>query len=101
MRRWRKKSEDDEDDVLTFDNIDDDEEDEKPRRRYKIPKSPIRTRFSSTDDDEDLEEGASEDEDGSFENLEPLIRAGKYKPKPSDHYTVHLLYQTLRDLGEI
>lgn len=103
MRRWRKKKEED-DDVLKFDNLnydeeedeDDDEEDERPRRRY-VPPRPIRTRFFSDnyDDANDGEEGST------FEDLEPMIRAGKYKPKPSDPYTAHILYQNLVALGEI
>ena len=101
MRRWRKKKEDD-DDVLKFDDLEvdeeeeEDEEEEKPRRRYAPPR-PIRTRFYS--DDYDDEE--SDEEGPTFEELEPMIRAGKYKPKASDPYTAHILYQSLRDLGEI
>jgi len=103
MRRWRKKKQEDDDDILTFDGLEEededeeDEEEEKPRRRYAAPR-PIRTRFYG--DEFDAEE--KDEEDGpTFEELEPLIRAGKYKPKQKDPYTAHILYQNLRALGEI
>ena len=102
MRRWRKKKkEEDDDDILNFEDLEeeeeeeDEEEEEKPRRRYAPPR-PIRTRFFGDDFDED-----EDDEGPTFEELEPKIRAGKYVPKQSDPYTAHILYQSLRDLGEI
>ena len=103
MRRWRKKKEDD-DAILTFDGLEegeeeeeeeDEEEEEKPRRRRYAPPRPIKTRFHSDDEDEDGERGPT------FDELEPKIRAGKYRPKKTDPWTAHLLYQSLRDLGEI
>lgn len=100
MRRWRKDHEG-EDELLTFDNLDeyydeDDEEDEpRPRRKVAAPRA-IRTRFYGEDHDDD-----EEDEGSTFEDLEPLIRAGKYKPKKQDPYTAHILYQNLQALGEI
>lgn len=99
MRRWRKGKDDDEE-VLTFDDLEDgegddeEEEDEKerPRHRY-IPPRQIRTRFEYGSDDVD---------DGpTFEELEGKIRAGKYKPKQEDPWNAHVLYQTLKDLGDI
>jgi len=103
MRRWRKKGTD-EDELLTFDGLveeevaDEEEEEEevKPRRRYAPPR-PIRTRFDTVMPtyDEDV------DSSSSFEDLESMIRAGEYKPKQKDPYTAHILYQALRDLGEI
>ncbi len=100
MRRWRKRSGDDEE-LLTFEGllgpeVDDDDEDEekRPRRKYAAPR-PIRTRFHGNDDYEDEPDGPT------FDELEPMIRAGKYKPKQSDPWTAHLLYQALRDLGDI
>jgi hypothetical protein len=92
MRRWRKQSQ--EDSVLTFDDLE--AEDEAPRARRR---SIIHTRFDS--DDEGDDEDDEEPESSSFDRLAPLVRAGKYRPKQSDPYTVHILYQSLRDLGEI
>ena len=101
MRRWRKRS-GDEEELLTFDGLigtdaDDDEEEaeeKRPRRRYAPPR-PIRTRFHG-----EVDFGGEED-GPTFDELEPMIRAGKYKPKQSDPYNAHLLYQALRDLGDI
>lgn len=92
MRRWRKQTSDNS--VLTYDDLE--PEDEAPRRR----RSSIHTRFDEDDEDEEEEEDG-DDETSSFDRLAPLIRAGKYKPKQTDPYTVHILYQSLRDLGEI
>lgn len=98
MRRWRKKT--DEDEVLTFEGMevleDEEEPEERPRRRY-VPPRPFKTRFAPDDDEDD------EDDYGAptFEDLEHKIRAGAYKPKPKDPWTAHMLYQSLRDLGEI
>ena len=98
--RWRgrKKRLEDEEDVLTFEGLlesdDDEEEDDKPRRRYAPPR-PIRTRFHSDGDDDEEPDGPT------FEELEPKIRAGKYRPKSGDPWTAHILYQSLRDLGDI
>ncbi len=100
--RWRgrKKRLEDEEESLTFEGLlesddDDDDEDDKRRRRYAPPR-PIRTRFHSDDADDDVEPDGP-----TFEELEPKIRAGKYKPKSGDPWTAHILYQSLRDLGDI
>jgi len=100
MRRWKKKKkqdEEDDDDLLSFDDMDDDEEeDESPRRRSYLPPRPIRTyHHTEMDDDLDEEEGAT------FEDLEPKIRAGKYKPKKSDPWNAHILYNLLKERGAI
>ena len=101
MRRWRRDIDED-DEVLTFDEFegegDDEEEEERPQRRRRsyAPPRQIRTRFEyEEEDDEDEEEGPS------FEELEGKIRAGKYKPKAEDPWHAHVLYQTLKDLGDI
>lgn len=97
MRRWRRRGNDEE--VLTFDDMveaDDEERVPPPRRRYAPPR-PFRTMFADEDGigDDDESEGPT------FEDLEPMIRAGSYKPKQSDPWTAHVLYQSLLDLGEI
>lgn len=100
MRRWRKRG-GDEDDVLTFDGLleeEDDAEEDRPRRRYVAPR-PIKTRFHNDSCEEEGED--SDDGISLFEELEPKIRSGKYKPSQSDPWTAHILYQSLRDLGEI
>jgi len=95
MRRWRKNNE-----VLDFENMD---SDSKPTRR-----SSISTSYDEEDEEDEDEEDDGEDDDGdhdysgpSFESLEPMVRAGKYKPKPEDPWTIHVLYQSLKDIGKI
>ena len=98
MRRWRRPRYDDEDEEDEDVEVDEEEEEEeKPRRRYFPPPRPMRvTRFSDFGEDE------VEDEDlARFEKVAPLIRRGMYKPKPSDPWTVHVLYANLKELGEI
>lgn len=92
MRRWRRPSDIDED----FD-LDDEDEEEEEVRRYAPPR-PLRvTRFSDFEDDEDeVETGIAR-----FDKIKGLIRAGKYKPKPSDPWMAHILYSNLKALGEI
>jgi len=85
MTRWRKK--DDDDDVLTFDDIE--EPDGHQRYRKPVPRH-INTNF-------DYEEQSGP----TFDELELKIRSGKYKPKAKDPWNAHVLYQTLKDLGEI
>ena len=104
MRRWRKRKISD-GDILNFDS----ESDSREKSKYS---SPNRKLLNIHDEDiEDVEEVEDDDEyddeydeDGNiakFNRLEPLVRAGKYKPKSSDPYTVHLLYQSLIELGDI
>lgn len=99
MRRWRKKKDEDEDDILSFDDLEeeDDDDDEKPRRKRYLPPRPIRTHYSY-DDSDDEDEGES---GPTFDELEPKIRAGKYKPKSDDPWNAHILYQMLKKLGDI
>lgn len=92
MRRWRRPSEED----LEEDSELDEEEDEEEVRRYAPPR-PLRvTRFSDFDDDEEVETDIAR-----FDKIKGLIRAGKYKPKPSDPWIAHILYSNLKALGEI
>lgn len=92
MRRWRRPSDIDED----FDLEDDEEEEEV--RRYAPPR-PLRvTRFSDFDNDDEYE---VESNIARFDKIKGLIRAGKYKPKPSDPWMAHILYSNLKALGEI
>jgi len=100
MKRWRKKKDEDEDDILSFEDLEEEEDDdEKPRRKRYLPPRPIRTHYSYDDsDDEDEDDGES---GPTFDELEPKIRAGKYKPKPDDPWNAHVLYQTLKKLGDI
>jgi len=94
------------------DETDDREEDRESQRRHR---SERRERDSerdreredrrenlsariSTDEEEDYDyEGA----DDRFDEVERKIREGRYKPKKSDPYTVHLLYQFLKESGDI
>ena len=94
MRTWRRPRGDLDD--LDLD-LDEDDEDEGRVRRYSPPR-PLRiTRFSDfEDEDEDGEEGIAR-----FDKIKGLIRAGKYKPKPSDPWIAHILYSNLKALGEI
>jgi len=95
MRRWRRRKEED-DDLEEYDEDEEEEEDERPRRRYPPPR-PLRvTRFHDLLDEDEEEDGGPK-----FEDLEAGIRAGKYKPKPEDPWTAHILYQNLKELGEI
>lgn len=88
MRRWRKDKEEDDDEELTFEDLDD--EDKKVPYRRPEPRH-INMKF-----------GNDEEESGpTFDELEAKIRAGKYKPKSKDPWNAHVLYQTLKDLGEI
>jgi putative alpha-1,2-mannosidase len=60
-------------------------------------------------DEEDLEEDEDFDDfdevstmsEVKWNELESKIRAGKYRPKHSDPWTLHVLYSNLRDLGKI
>ena len=90
MRRWRRGQEED-DETIVFDDNGEAEDRHRPRSYAR----PLRTIFGNDDDDEEEEDAPS------FDDLEPEIRAGKYKPKPSDPWNAHILYQSLRDLGEI
>jgi len=109
MKNWRRPFGDDDEDegfsyLLDDDGDDGDDDDEgsskkkkrKRRRSYPAPR-PLRvTRFDGLDDDDD-----GDDDEESFELLEAKIRTGKYKPKKSDPWTAHILYQNLKALGEI
>jgi len=101
VRRFKRKK-DDEDDIFTFDGLtededeseDDDEEKPSRRRRQYAPPRPMRvTRFSDYD--------SGDDEGPSHEELEEKVRGGKYKPKPSDPWTIHVLYNLLHESGDI
>lgn len=97
MRRWRRPryDEDDEEEEL---EEEEEEEEEKPRRRKIPPARPMRvTRFS----DFGLEEEESESQIERFDKIAPMIRRGMYKPKTSDPWIAHILYENLRALGEI
>ncbi len=94
MRRWRRPRyyEEDEDE----EEEDEEEEEERPRRRIP-PARPMRvTRFSDFGLDEESETGIQR-----FDKIEPMIRRGMYKPKTSDPWMAHVLYENLRALGEI
>jgi hypothetical protein len=91
MRRWRRPREEDLDDL----DLDDDE-DEKVRRY--LPPRPLRiTRFSDFEDEPEDDGGGI----ARFDKIKGLIRAGKYRPKPSDPWIAHILYNNLKALGEI
>lgn len=97
MRRYRRGKKDDDDEVLTFDDMEDEEEEEerpRRRRRYAPPRPMKVTRFSDYEP-EDEEEVPDHDE------LEAKVRAGGYKPKRSDPWTIHVLYNLLVERGEI
>ena len=95
MRRFRRKKDEDDEDVLTFDDLEDEEEEERPRRRRRYaPPRPMKvTRFS--DYEEEDEEAPDHDD------LEAKVRAGSYKPKRSDPWTIHVLYNLLVESGKI
>jgi hypothetical protein len=106
MKRWKRKSDDDDDDddlILKDDDDDDDEdeedeEDEEERRPRIKPRPLAVTRFSDFEYDED------DDPDKDikrFNQIEGLIRAGRYKPKQSDPWMAHILYANLKALDEI
>ena len=106
MKNWRRPfGEDEGDEGFSYlldddDGGDDDDESKKKkkkrRRSYPAPR-PLRvTRFDGLDDDDDYD-----DDEESFELLEAKIRTGKYKPKKTDPWTAHILYQNLKALGEI
>ena len=98
MRKWKKKIDDD-DDTLTFDDLEDDEDEEEEkgyRKRTYSPPRPIRTHYHSDyDDDDDERDGPT------FDELEPKIRAGKYKPKKTDPWNAIVLYNLLKESGDI
>lgn len=86
MKKWKRRNVDDDDE--------DDDEDEEEEHRYVRP----RRSFSSLTylyDDEDEEEGGDE----RWNELEKKIRAGKYKPRRSDPWTLHVLYNNLKELN--
>lgn len=92
MRRWRRPIEEDDD----LEDLEDDDEEEEVRRY--IPPRPLRvTRFSDFEDEDD----GSGSDIARFDKIKGLIRAGKYKPKPSDPWMAHILYSNLKALGEI
>ncbi len=94
MRRWRRPRYEDEDE----EEGEEVEEEERPRRRIIPPARPMRvTRFS----DFGLEDEESETGIQRFDKIEPMIRRGMYKPKTSDPWMAHVLYENLRALGEI
>ena len=91
MRRWRRPGLSE----VEFDLDEEEEEVEEEARRYIA--RPLRvTRFSDFDEDETIA-----DDIARFDKIQGLIRAGKYKPKESDPYTAHVLYSSLKQLGEI
>lgn len=61
------------------------------------------------EDELDLDDGVDYDFDEiedhipakKWQKLESKIRAGKYKPKHSDPWTLHVLYNNLKDLGRL
>lgn len=88
MRKWKKTGFEEEE--FDGDYIEDEFDRYAPIRRRKMS-----TMYDSDGDDD-------EDEDGpSFDDLEDDIRSGKYKPKPSDPWNAHLLFQFLKDTGKI
>lgn len=100
MRRWRKNNDND---LLKFEDLDESEEDEEVDR-YRLPKRRPSFVGKFDDDDDEVDEGEGDDVDdaiATFDKLAPLVRAGEYKPKQSDPYTLHLLYQNLLHLGEL
>jgi len=85
---------------LTFDDLEDEEDEDEDeekgyRKRTYSPPRPIRTHYHSDYDDDDERDGPT------FDELEPKIRAGKYKPKKSDPWNAIVLYNLLKESGEI
>lgn len=95
MRRWRK--EEDDDDILNFEDLDEPVRG-RGARRYLPPERKIITHYDIEDDEDDEESEAS---NSRFDELEPKIRAGEYKPTSSDPWHAHVLYNLLKDLGKI
>lgn len=98
MSRWRRKIEEEED----REDLIDLEEERRPkrRRRYSLRPRRIRTHFDFLEEEE-VQEDHFDDSGKTFEEIEGKIRAGKYKPRPEDPWNAHLLYQMLKDLGDI
>lgn len=84
MKRWRRRPREDD-----SDEEDDDEEQTVTSREV------WRETFSfDTDDDEEFDEVR-------WAKLEKKVRAGRYRPRPSDPWGIHVLYNNLRDLGDL
>lgn len=98
MKRWKRALDDGDDDDLTFDDFDIDGDEGKSKRRSYLPPRPIRTHFSQDDEDEDED---AVDGQSRFDEIEAKIRAGSYKPKKSDPWNAHVLYDMLKSLGDI
>jgi len=69
-------------------------EDDRAVRRYKAPS------FETSEEEKESLKAHRERLD-RFDEIEPLIRAGKYRPKSSDPWNAHLLYNLLKESGEI
>lgn len=96
MRRWRK---DEGDEDILFEDLEDPEEViGRGRRRYLAPPRKMITHYDLEDDIEDED---TEETNGRFDEIEDRIRAGEYKPKKSDPWNAHVLYNLLKDMGEI
>ena len=87
------EDEDDEDEDDEDEEDDDGEEEEEDEDEY-LPRAKFSRRRIVRLDDDDEEEELSEE-------MAEAIRAGKYKPKRSDPWSAHTLYNVLKDLGEI
>lgn len=106
MRKWsRRKVEEDDEDISEAEMArrrrkyfaqkraeeeeDDDEEEDVWFRRRRSFSDLVETLNNDYEEQEQIDET-------QWCDLEQKIRAGKYKPKHSDHYTLHVLYNNLK-----
>jgi len=89
-KMWRRRlREDDEED-------DDDDEEEVNEGRYRRPK--IEARHYDPEIIENLSFFDDDDEDSSHvDELLDRVREGKYRPKRSDHWSVHVAYNLMKN----
>lgn len=77
------------------DEEDFEQEEEAPRSRLR--KLPRKRSFAQLEFEHEQESPTSQ----HLSALESKIREGIYKPKMSDHWTLHVLYQNLKETKQI
>lgn len=96
VKKWSRKVVDEDDEDLYDDEFEDDydEDEDDEDERHIAPRRPARrhnpTFLASLGSDDDVDEDELDD-------LLTKVRAGKYVPKKSDHYTLHVAYNNLKN----
>ncbi len=85
MKKWKRR--------VAEDDEEEEEEEEAVEERPFLRRSVLGA-FDFDDEEPRMSEG-------KWKQLEKKIRAGKYKPKASDPWTLHVLFDHLTVLGEL